>query len=921
MNAIEFIDISEKYRLKFSINGKTSWEELLALKDINFSVQKGEVLGIIGQNGAGKTTLLKLIAGMLMPDRGEVKVFGRVSTLMELGAGFNPEFTGRENIVINSRIYGITEEDILEQKITDIVEFSGLGKFINAPMKYYSQGMYARLAFALAIYVDPDILLIDDVLAVGDEEAQRKCIKKIFELKASGKTIVIVSHDMYMMNRLCDRVILLDRGSIKKTGIASKVIPYYLNTVGDKNGIAELEKKGIRIVFNNGRLSLSYNDDFITKGEGGYFSFFDNAINVRVPSFNLTWKIKSVLGDSIIAEGLSYEGDLFQVWRLRLVDNCLEWLVESKCQRVKDQNINIALSALYNKWISLDENGSFPDFIHKISWQDLGKSHFPENILSIVSDLQNNNLPALAFEAPDKDSTIKLFNSGYEQDSRVIQLCDLKNDFICMNIRLFSSNDNFNYFLDQKKKDFLLKQQKERERILAEDQKERERILAESNLTSGSLTLFADQRTKSLKILANKKEMTSGRGLFNVFFTQKKWFYPHDGEWEIRRTSPGELKLTISYQLLDLKVFWTISSSEKEEFKFKIEMDSRNDLVISNQDLILEFSDLFETWQTENEEGAFIFGQYVNDIAPVRLKDCKSDKIILKTKVDSSYQLFFGLTSGIKKHTISIFKRKINEQAYSSVNYSTIMPKQAQALTAGKYTIFEGTVAFGKEIRFEEGVLPARGLCLNKNRLEFAFDQGRARLFFEEKELTSGLSVFTSLRSRGFWVDSYQAIWDVCSKNSDRIVICGHWPNIPVSQTWQFELADNKTIFWKVYMEIFGELNLELAQVNLMLSKDYKNWSIPGLNSGIFIDEYTDDYDILPFRFWYGPAWPKGIEVSGNLPSILFKSVLDNDGFKGIIENTDYLYNARLVQYQKSKFNNQYSGKLVFFEGLIQIDG
>ena len=169
MNAIEFTDIWEKYRLKYSINGKTIWEELWALKDINFSVQKGEVVGIIGQNGAGKTTLLKLIAGMLMPDRGEVKVAGRVSTLMELGAGFNPEFTGRENIVINSRIYGISDDEILEKKILDIVEFSGLGKFIDAPMKCYSQGMYTRLAFALAIYVDPDILLIDDVLAVGDE--------------------------------------------------------------------------------------------------------------------------------------------------------------------------------------------------------------------------------------------------------------------------------------------------------------------------------------------------------------------------------------------------------------------------------------------------------------------------------------------------------------------------------------------------------------------------------------------------------------------------------------------------------------------------------------------------------------------------------------------------------------------------------
>jgi hypothetical protein len=270
---------------------------------------------------------------------------------------------------------------------------------------------------------------------------------------------------------------------------------------------------------------------------------------------------------------------------------------------------------------------------------------------------------------------------------------------------------------------------------------------------------------------------------------------------------------------------------------------------------------------------------------------------------------------------MSIFKRKLQEQEYSSVNYSSIIPKQGQSLNPGKYTIFEGKVAFGKDIRFEQQNLPVRDLSLNKDHLELVFDQGRARLFFKEKELTSGLSVFTSLRSSGFWLDSYQAIWDVCSKDNDRIVVCGHWPNIPVSQTWQFELADKKTIIWKIDMEVFGELNLELAQANLMLSKDYKDWSIPEVNSGKFMDEYTADYDILPFRFWYGPAGPKGIEARGNLPYVLFKSILDNESFRGIIENTDYLYCARLIQYQKTKFNNVTPAKSAFFEGLIQIDG
>ena len=195
MKIINFNNVSEKYKIKFIKQKKVYWEEVWALRNINFQAAKGDVIGVIGKNGAGKTTFLKLIAGMLIPDNGDIHIKGKVSALMELGAGFNPEFTGIENIKLNAAIYGLTDDD-LKQRMDGIVKFANLGKFINAPIKYYSQGMYMRLAFALAIFVEPDILLIDDILAVGDEEAQQKCIEKIFELKRANKTIILVSHNM-----------------------------------------------------------------------------------------------------------------------------------------------------------------------------------------------------------------------------------------------------------------------------------------------------------------------------------------------------------------------------------------------------------------------------------------------------------------------------------------------------------------------------------------------------------------------------------------------------------------------------------------------------------------------------------------------------------------------------------------------------
>lgn len=290
MKIIEFNNVWEKYRIKFVKHKKIFWEEIWALRGVSFTVNKGEVLGIVGENGAGKTTLLKLIAGMFVPDKGKVAVRGKVSVLMELGAGFNPEFTGRENIILNARIYGLDAEKV-EQQMEKIIEFADIGKFIDAPVKYYSQGMYTRLAFALAIFVEPDVLLIDDILSVGDADAQKKCINKIFELKESGKTIILVSHDMQMIGRLCNRVILLDKGKIIDSGNASGVVYRYLETVGDKSGMAVLEKDKLRVVFNNGKITFSYAGVPLTKEIGGYVSYFVHSFGIWFSSPNLFCKI------------------------------------------------------------------------------------------------------------------------------------------------------------------------------------------------------------------------------------------------------------------------------------------------------------------------------------------------------------------------------------------------------------------------------------------------------------------------------------------------------------------------------------------------------------------------------------------------------------------------------------------------------
>jgi lipopolysaccharide transport system ATP-binding protein len=207
--------------------GGDKYDEFWALKGISLSVNKGEAVGIIGRNGAGKSTIFKLISGVLAPNRGEIEVRGRISPLIELGAGLHPELTGLENIYLNGAIYGMNKETV-EEKLDEIIEFSGLGQFIYSPIRTYSSGMHARLGFSLAVNVDADILLIDEVLAVGDAEFREKCYDKIRQLKRKGVTIVYVSHQLKTVVELCDRAIWLDKGEIKMEGKPQVVKEDYL---------------------------------------------------------------------------------------------------------------------------------------------------------------------------------------------------------------------------------------------------------------------------------------------------------------------------------------------------------------------------------------------------------------------------------------------------------------------------------------------------------------------------------------------------------------------------------------------------------------------------------------------------------------------------------------------------------------------
>lgn len=233
-------DVAKHFRLYHERNqslkaavmrgGRASYEEFWALDGVSFHVEEGTTFGLVGENGSGKSTMLKCLARILRPDRGSIEVEGKVSALLELGAGFHPELSGRENVYLNGSILGLSKKQ-LEARFDEIVDFAGIERFIDMPVKNYSSGMYVRLGFSIAINVDPDILLVDEVLAVGDEQFQRRCLERVSELREQGKTIVVVTHSLNTVRNLCDAALWLDHGKVRALGSAGEVADAYLSEV------------------------------------------------------------------------------------------------------------------------------------------------------------------------------------------------------------------------------------------------------------------------------------------------------------------------------------------------------------------------------------------------------------------------------------------------------------------------------------------------------------------------------------------------------------------------------------------------------------------------------------------------------------------------------------------------------------------
>jgi lipopolysaccharide transport system ATP-binding protein len=291
MNAIEVSNLTKIYklysspkdRLKEVLTRKKHHHDFYALNDVSFTVEKGQTVGIIGQNGSGKSTLLQIICGVLRPTSGSVRTNGRIAALLELGAGFNPEFTGRENVYMNGALMGFNRDE-MDRRFPEIEAFAEIGEFIDQPVKTYSSGMFVRLAFSAAINIDPEILVVDEALSVGDAAFQFKCVERLEKLTNSGTTLLLVSHDMGMLKRYCNKVLYLANGSERALGAADDVMERYMMDVRDDQ--LQSMKTGVRLVkkpsLNSGK-AYGTSQGRVVAAEfegGGSFGYFVEGENV-----------------------------------------------------------------------------------------------------------------------------------------------------------------------------------------------------------------------------------------------------------------------------------------------------------------------------------------------------------------------------------------------------------------------------------------------------------------------------------------------------------------------------------------------------------------------------------------------------------------------------------------------------------------
>lgn len=910
MAIIQFKDAWEMFRIKFIIDGKVSWENFWALKGVSFEVEKGETLGIIGENGAGKSTILKLIAGMLKPDRGEIKVQGKVSGLLELGAGFQSELTGRENIYLSASLFGLTQNQI-EKKYENIVNFASLGKFINAPVKCYSQGMFVRLAFAIAIHMEPDILLIDDTLAVGDEYFQRKCIKKIFELKEQDRTIILVTHDMNMLRRLCQRTIFIKEGKIIKDDISDKAMPLYTQMIGTTEGVGVLEKKPLTVVFNNGRLFLNWQDKLLTPNPGAYTAL---CIGSKwYSSSQADWVVKRRGENKLVATGKFYQLMLTQIWQLELTDNYeIKWDIEIELEEpleIQDGHTNIMLTNEYVRWFTNLEKGEFPFIDDKDkNWQPLLEGNTFRKCIGVESEeISGNKIPSLVFEqsTSSHQNQAQISNTDYFTNCRVLQyktmglqdyLADQFSRFIYFSGKININISDINNYLKNLQDEF--------------------------TLSSGKLRLIFDNGRYILYY--DGINLTKVNYIGTCLYVNGRWYSSNLAHWEIKKQNKNKIIAKAIWPNLPIVQIWETEITSESSFLWKVNMEVNEEVDIPEQQVRFMCSGDYKYYFSDYGRGNF--PEDFLEVEMDMLQRCIPDGIIGLESQNNQLPVLFLKFSRELNNFSKIFNSDFYYRA-RVMQIERVESEEGVRFLPGEYSCFKIETNLNKGNRV---FIKDSASTLESGKLKFVFDKGRDCIYWDGFELTKRLGLYTSLRSQGRWFDSASsAIWKIEKKNKDIIEILGKWLHLPINQCWEIRLRENSIIEFNVKLKVDKKITVDRMQTNIMLSENYKEWLANDKDKGsfpAFKGDIDDEWEILWSEVGSIEKSERCIGVLKNyegvkyLPTVKFFPQNIDSGWHLNIINADLYHRGRVLQYLKKEEKTLLPGYYSYFKGKIVIE-
>lgn len=579
-------DLRGRGGLRDWILGRKS-ETFEALKDITFSVEPGETLGIIGRNGSGKSTLLSILAGVTLPSSGSVTVRGRIASLLELGAGFHPILTGRENIYLNAGLLGMRHAQT-DAVYDEIVRFSGIGDFIDQPVETYSSGMYVRIGFSVAVHANPDIFLVDEVLSVGDEEFQRQCRRKIGELREQGKTIVFVSHDLGIVNTLCERVVLLSGGRMLDRGSTQKTINYYLRQVGAEKGIHNFSGGGTEVTLCEGRVSVYHRGEELS-ASGGFQMELTSYAQLHYSNM-AEWTVTERADNGCTARGRMLRLPVELVWKM-WVDEAgrLFWDIAMECERetqIEHIATLLGFPTAYLRWMYGDFAGEFPEILPSDTRWSLVVAQENKLRESALLPEDGSPLPPVfsRVEASNPHYGFILFNSEYVRFNRMLMASASYPQHDC----LFRPGRHE-----------LMRVELDPTRTAEELQS---MIRAPRMLECGPLTVRFENG--SLRLYHGGEELTNYLNFYASMLIQQLWNDSQSFQWgQVREIEDG-ISLTGGSRRFSFAQCWELRRAG-DALNIRVWLEVFEPLEVQECHVSLVLRHEYERWTTEHEEGAF----------------------------------------------------------------------------------------------------------------------------------------------------------------------------------------------------------------------------------------------------------------------------------------------------------------------------